>query len=115
MPAKLRPPEQMLAELLDTLSVTRLYETRLVSAAEHVHGLCDYGTGAVHIDQRPGVVEVLIHELLHARYPSWSERRVDREAVRLLSSMSEADVARWWRVYLRLRRKRKTPLKLDED
>lgn len=115
MPAKLRHAAELLAEIEETLQTITVYESQLVSDAQHLHGLCDYGTHAVHIDPRPSVVEYLLHEALHARYPSWSERRVDREAVRLLSSMSTRTLNAWYRRYQRIKRTRARPVQVDED
>lgn len=115
MPAKLRPAADMLAELEETLAVVRVRETRLVADNEHVHGLCDYGSHTLHIDPRPAVLDTLLHEALHHRYPSWSERRVAKEATRLVCGMTDADVKRWWRIYQRAKRVSRRPLNLDAD
>jgi len=103
--ASTRPPAEMLAELEETLSVTRVYEGRLDAEGSHYFGLCRKAAHVIHIDPAPAIVSTLVHELLHARYPSWSERRVAREGDRLFEAMTTADVDRWWRRYQRVRRR----------
>jgi len=114
MPAKPRPVADMLAELDEELSRGKVYEATLTSKTQIVHGLCDYGTQSVTVDPVPHVTEVLFHELLHRRYPSWSERRVDREAVRLVSCMTRVQMQTWYRRYQRVKRKRR-PINTDDD
>ena len=105
MSASTRTPAEMLAELEETLSVTRVYEGRLDAEDAHYFGLCRQAAHVIHIDPAPAIVGTLVHELLHARYPSWSERRVAREGDRLFRSMAPADVDRWWRRYQRIRQR----------
>jgi hypothetical protein len=62
----------------------------------------------------PYVVETLCHELLHRRYPSWSERRVDREAFRLVSGMTRQQLQAWYRRYNRVKRHRR-PIDTDDE
>ena len=116
MPAKKpRPIADVLAELEETLAVVRVRETRLVAVDEHVHGICDYGSHTLHIDPRPAILDTLLHEALHHRYPSWSERRVSNEAARLVCGMSTTDMRRWWRIYQRAKRVSRRPFNVDAD
>lgn len=101
----MRDVVEALAELEETLAVTRVYEGRLQGADAHYYGLCRHDQHAVYIDPAPAMVETLIHELVHARYPSWSERRVRRETARLFAGMTDADVDRWFRRYQRVKRR----------
>src|SRR5690349_14161189 len=87
MPPKPRPVADMLAELDEELSRGKVYEAKLRARGLIVYGLCNYETGAITVDPVPYTVEVLIHELAHRRWPSWSERRVEREAHRLVSNL----------------------------
>jgi hypothetical protein len=114
MPAKARPVEEMLAELEEEAQRGKVYEATLTAKAAIVYGLCDYGTGAVIVDPVPHLVEIFAHELLHRRYPSWSERRVDREAQRLVSHMTRPQLQAWYRRFQRMKRKRR-PIDIDED
>jgi hypothetical protein len=75
VPPKPRPVADVLAELAEELSRGKVYEGALLSKGQITYGMCDYNTGAVHVDPVPYVVETLCHELLHRRYPSWSECR----------------------------------------
>lgn len=114
MPAKVRPVADMLAELEETLSTVTVAESRIVSATHFLDGYYDYGTHTVHIDPRYALTDVLLHELLHARYPSWSERRVSREGRRLMTSLTERQLRRWVRLYQKARTVRKTPVRYED-
>jgi hypothetical protein len=94
----------LFVELVNELRKGRIYERSLRSQGRwQYHGLAD--THAVHIDPRPAVLEILLHELLHRRYPAWSEARVDRTALRLVKSMDEHAKGQWWRQYNRIKRR----------
>jgi hypothetical protein len=115
MPAKApRPIADVLAELAEELARGKVYEGALLSKRLIVHGLSDYETGAVHVDPVPHVTEVLLHELLHRRWPSWSERRVDREAARLVSGMTRQQLQVWYRRYQKAKRHRR-PIDTDDE
>ncbi len=102
----------MLTELEETLAVVRVVEARLTG--EQLHGLCDYGRHTVYIDPVPSAVATLIHELVHARWPSWSERRVERESLRVFVAMDAHAINRWHRAYLKARRQAKRPVAVDD-
>ena len=96
-----------LEELHDEFQRGGIAEANLRGNPDHLHGLCDWNTGRVYVNPRPGIVETLLHELIHRRHPRWGEKRVDGEARRLLSKMSDAAVAYWYRKYKAAARKRK--------
>lgn len=114
MPAKPRPVADMLAELEEELSRGKVYEAELKARGQIVYGLCDYETGAITVDPVPYTVEVLLHELVHRRWPSWSERRVEREAHRLVCSLTRRQLLAWHRRWLAVRKKRR-PIDTDAD
>lgn len=116
MPAKPRPVEEMLAELEEQLAVTRVVEARLRGDEpdEQLHGLCDYGRHAVYIDPAPSIIHTLLHELCHARWPSWSERRVERESTRVFVAMDARTVDRWFRQYRKARRRARRPVNASD-
>jgi len=96
--------DDLFAELVAELKKGPVYERALRSGSRwQYHGIAD-GT-AVHIDPRPAVLDTLLHELLHNRYPRWGEARVTRTAERLIRSMDETQKAKWWRAYNRRKRK----------
>lgn len=92
-----------LTDLYDELKRGRIYECNLRDPNWVLDGLQDGDT--IYIDPRPAIIETLCHELLHRRFPRWSERRVTREARALLSRMGESELASWWRAYLKVRKK----------
>lgn len=102
----------MLSECWAELGRGRIVEATVHAPDCHVDGLTvfpDY----IYINPAPAIIETLLHELLHRRWPHWSERRVDREAKRLLSHMSSANVAKWYRQYQRAKRTRKRPVRTE--
>ena len=115
--AKLRPAGEMLEELEEQLGQTRVYEARLrKNGSLHLDGLCEGGpTGAVWINPRPAIVETLLHELIHRRWPTWGETRVDLEARRLLTALDDTGIDKWYRAYQRAKRLTKRTNGMDED
>ncbi len=101
-----------LQDLYDELSRGRIYECSLNDPHWRLDGLQDGDN--IYIDPRPAIIETLMHELLHRRFPRWSERRVTKEARSLLSRMGDADLASWWRAYGRTKRKGR-PVVVDGD
>lgn len=92
-----------LDDLWDELQRGRVYECSLRDPKWHLDGLRE--GDSVFIDPRPSILEAVLHELLHRRKPRWGERRVTSEARRLLSKMTDAQMATWWKAYQRVKRK----------
>lgn len=101
-----------LDDLLEELARGQVYECSLRDPKFRLDGLQD--GERIYIDPRPSIVHTLIHELLHRYRRNWSERRVTREADRLASTMSDADLALWWSRYQRTK-KRSRPVELADD
>lgn len=104
-----------LEEVWDEMGKGAITEAALHDATNHLDGLCDYGSQRVYVNPKPSTVETLLHELIHRRWPRWGERRVDYEAKRLLSMMSHAEVAKWYRRYQIVARKRKSPRVVEDE
>lgn len=102
-------------EIREELNKGRIVETSLREDGYVLDGLCDHGNQTVYIDPAPSIVETLIHELIHRRWPSWSETRVRIESQRLLGDMTPDEVRKWYRDYLKLRKIRRTPIKNDSE
>jgi hypothetical protein len=68
----------------------------------------------VYIDERPAIVEAVLHELIHRRYPKMTETAVLKASRALLARMSDADLRKWFTAYRRIRKVAK-PLELAED
>ena len=99
---------KLLDDITEEFSKGRIYEATLVSDdGAHIHGLCDYDSGAITIDPKVAIVSTLLHELIHRKYPEWSEKRVRRAETRALNHLSQKDVQRWYRRYRRAVRKRR--------
>lgn len=104
---KPRPAAELLNELEQELSRSRIYEARLRKYKKsHLHGLCDQeGTSVtIWINPRPIIVETLLHELIHQRWPDWGEQQVDRAAKRALRALDDRGIDRWYRAYQQAKR-----------
>ena len=98
----------LIEELTHELDRGFIYEATLVTDdGSHLMGMCNLNTQAITIDPKVLIVTTLIHELIHRRYPTWSERRVRREEKRALSLLSPKDINTWHRRYRREVRKRR--------
>jgi hypothetical protein len=102
--------KHLLQELESEFKRGGIVEASIRSKDWHVSGLCE--SDRVIINPAPDVVDTLMHELLHRRYPRWGEKRVSQTAHRLVSRMSPDDVSRWYRRYQRVAKKRR-PVEAD--
>jgi hypothetical protein len=98
--------------LRDEMKRGHVHEADLRDPKFHLDGLCD--GNKVYVNPAPGVVEALLHELCHRRFPRWSEKRVLAESRRLLCHLSERELRGWYREYQQVAVKRKRPVKVDE-
>lgn len=106
----------LLDDLADELSKGRIYEATLITDdGAHLYGLCDHEKGAITVDPKVAIVSTLLHELIHRRYPEWSEARVRRAEQRALSLLSQHDLQVWHRRYRRAVRKRRPMDALDYE
>jgi hypothetical protein len=103
----------LLKELRHELRKGGIHEAPLKAKGWHLDGLCDHGKGAVYIDPAPNVVETVLHEVLHRRYPRWGEKRVDRTARKLLRSMNSRQVRWWYRQFQQIKTTLTTPVSAD--
>lgn len=51
-------------------------------------GTCDYAKRTLYIDFRRDVISTLVHELLHARFPDWSESEVGRREKTVMNHLT---------------------------
>jgi hypothetical protein len=103
-----------LADMRDELSKGNITEAEIRENGFIWYGFQDQNTGRVVVNPRPSVVHTLIHELVHRRFPRWGEKRVTAEADRLFTSMTDAEVAAFYRKYAALARKQKTPIVMKD-
>ena len=97
--------------LMDEMARGKVYECSLRDPKWHLDGL---QAGAdIFIDPRPSILDTLIHELIHRRHPRLGERTVRRITHKLVSSMDEATMLKWWRAYNRIKKKIK-PVEAEE-
>lgn len=97
--------------LWDEMARGRIYECSLRDPRWHLDGL--QSGDAVYIDPRSSILEILLHELTHRRHPRMGERAVTKGARQLLAGMSDAEKARWWRAYQKVKRKGR-PVDIDD-
>ena len=93
--------EERLAEVAEELTKGRIYEATLIDPTHHLEGLCDHTSQSITINPKVSIVDSLIHELLHRRYPTWSERRVRQETRSLMGQLSHQDLQVWYQRYRR--------------
>lgn len=74
----------------------------------HYSGYCDGPSEIVVINPRVETVRIVIHECLHRKFKAWTEARVERETTRMLSLMSNKDVAAVFAAYCKKRHRRKS-------
>jgi hypothetical protein len=104
-------PALLKLALWDELKRGNVHEADVRDEKYHLDGLCD--GKRVYVNPAPGVVESLLHELCHRRFPRWSERRVLAESRRLLAKMSEREVRKWYRRFVQTAKKPARPVRLD--
>lgn len=105
-------PARLLALVTAEMAKGRIYERPIVGSKSHVEGLCNWESGEISVNPAPSVADTLIHELLHRRFPRWSEERVREETWRVLSSMSPEDVQALHRDYKRIAKRQRKAVSL---
>lgn len=106
----------LIAAVTEEFAKGRIYEATLITDdGAHLMGLCDHGTGAITIDPKVAIVSTLLHELIHRRYPAWSEKRVARAELRALRHLSQKDIQIWYQRYRRAVRKRRPVDAIDYE
>jgi hypothetical protein len=77
--------------------------------------MCNHQNQDVTINPQVSIVSALIHELIHRRYPQWSERRVRAEEQRAMGQLSQQDIQTWYRRYRRAVRRRRPVDAIDYE
>jgi hypothetical protein len=108
-----RPKVAYLVEEISTeLRKGLIFEAQILGSKEHVEGLCRWDTQEITVNPSVSVVDTLIHELLHRRFPKWSEDRVRCETWRVIRQMTPKEIAAWYRKYKRLAKRKTKPVRL---
>jgi hypothetical protein len=108
-----RPKVAYLVEEISTeLRKGLIFEAQILGSKEHVEGLCRWDTQEITVNPSVSVVDTLIHELLHRRFPKWSEDRVRLETWRVIRQMTPKEIAAWYRKYKRLAKRKTKPVRL---
>ena len=103
-------------DLETELANGRIYEATLITDdGAHLSGLYDPDTGAITVDPRVPIVSTLLHELIHRKYPKWSEAKVRKAETFALQQLSQRDIQTWYRRYKRAVRKRRPVDALDYE
>lgn len=103
---------RMLRVVLAEMAKGHIYERPIVGSKSHIEGLCNFESGEVSVNPAPSVVDTLIHELLHRRFPRWSETRVREETWRVMRKLSPDDVQALHRKYKRIVKRQRKPVSL---
>lgn len=101
-----------LADLELELARGRIYECSLRAKTWQPDGLLD--GEAIYVDPRAAILETLLHELMHRRWPTIGERSVERQARSLVVRMDEDAKRHWWAAYQRIKKRGKA-VDLHED
>lgn len=105
----------LLVELGDELRKGNIYERPIPDSEKSVwEAFVNHSTGQIVIDPTQWFTEVLLHELLHRRYPRWGERRVLTTASRVMHGMSREERRSWCRAYKRIVKRSPIPVEDDE-
>ena len=110
-----RTVNELLDAITDELKKGLIFEAQILGSKEHVEGLCSWETQEITVNPSVSVVDTLIHELLHRRFPGWSEERVRCETWRLIKRMSPDDIQRWYRKYQRMVKRKTKPVRLKHS
>lgn len=103
----------LMDELRDEFRKGRIFHADIVSDTEVIEGLYEPSSGAVYVDPVPNVVDTLLHELLHRRFPRWGERRVSDTAHRLNTAMSDAERRQWYQRWKRAAKRTRKPVRVE--
>ena len=91
--------DRLMDELGQEFRKGKIVEQPLDGATDVLDGAME--NGVVYVDPVPSVVETLLHELIHRRYPKWAESTVTRTAHKLVTAMSTEERRYWHRAYQR--------------
>lgn len=105
--------DELMAALRSEFANGKVFQAEIHSDGELVEGLYEPSSGAVYVDPVPNVVDTLLHELLHRRYPRWGEARVSKTSHQLVSAMSDEERRLWYRAYQRVAKKVKRPIQVE--
>lgn len=119
--AKKRPTcnEILRDEVWTALGEERVVEAYINGDAvnERIHGLADTEGQNVKVTVNPApmTVDTVIHELIHLRRPRWGEKRVVKETRRIMRTLDDRQIRRWWRKYERVKSVRTRPVDYEEE
>lgn len=100
--------DSLIEELTHELDRGFIYEATLIADdGAHLEGLCNHENQHITINLKVSIVATLLHDLIHRRYPSWSERRVRQAEKRAMGQLFPQDIQTWYGRYRRAVRKRR--------
>jgi hypothetical protein len=88
-------------------------ERPIIGGLDHVAGFCDHDSQYIVLHSKhPEVIDTLLHELTHRRWPRWGEKRVRAETRHLMRQLTDADIAALYRAYQRCAQKVRRPVEI---
>jgi len=103
----------LLLVVADEFRKGRITEMHLEGDTSIYDGVCEH-TGHIYVDPVPGILDTATHEVLHRRFPKWSEKRVSDTAARLVYGMTAPERRLLYALYRRVAKKRRGVRKVDE-
>lgn len=101
--------KRRLEEIKEQLSLSKVEERPLCERNPKIKPIRGYssGNGTVVVNPIPDILDTLIHELLHERYPKWSERYIKSETTRLVRSLTHEEQTALYKEYQACKTKKK--------
>lgn len=96
----------LIETVLEEFQKGQIYEAQILDDRYHIDGFLHRASGDITINPKVSVVDTVIHELLHRRYPKWTERKVKQETARIMGHLTPAEIDAWYRRYRRAAKKR---------
>lgn len=101
-------PKRFLPGVYAELTSGRIVEQPIVEhvpARKAIRGYCGVD-GKVTVNPIPDILDTLVHELFHRRFPHWSERYVKQQTTMLIRSLTPEEQTHLFEKYSKVRTKK---------